>query len=383
MTMTADIAIIGGGMAGASAGYFLAEDASVVLLERESQPGYHTTGRSAALLFEGYGNAVIRAITKAGRPFLENPPEGFAEMPLLSPRGGLLVATEQQGHRLDADAAAAAETGVHVEMLDGGALHAAAPFLRPERIARGLYEPGAVDMDVHGILQGFLRGLRSKGGAIVTDAEVGRLTRNGAVWRVETRAGPVEASIVVNAAGAWADTVAALAGAPSVGLMPKRRTAFTFDPAPGQEIDAWPLTAAVDESWYLKPDAGRLFGSPADETPSEPCDAQPDELDLAIAADRIMTFTTLEIRRFASRWAGLRSFVADKSPVAGYEPTLGGRDGGFFWLAGQGGYGIQTSPGMGRLTAALVTGSGIPDDIPVSPGDLAPDRPALNRRAAE
>lgn len=377
-TVTADIAIIGGGMAGASAAYFLADDAKVLILEREAQPGYHTTGRSAALLFEGYGNAVIRAITKAGRPFLETPPDGFAEAPILSPRGGLMVATEAQLDALADGVREAEATGVHVDVLEGEALARVAPFLRPDLIVRGMHEPGAMDMDVHAMLQGFLRGVRAKGGGVMTDAEVLGLSRAGGVWRIETRSGVVEAPVVINAAGAWADEIGAMAGAQRIGLVPKRRTAFTFDPAPGLEIDPWPLTAAIDESWYVKPDAGRVFGSPADETPSAPCDAQPEEMDLAIAADRIMTFTTLEVRRFASRWAGLRSFVKDKSPVAGFEPSLGGREGGFFWLAGQGGYGIQTAPGMGRLTASLVRGDGIPSDIKVAASELAPDRPGLH-----
>lgn len=372
-SVTTDIAIIGGGMAGASAGYFIADDADVVLLERESQPGYHTTGRSAALLFEGYGNAVIRAITKGGRPFFESPPAGFADAPVLSPRGGLMVATEEQLSLLDDGLADSLATGVHAELIDGDALFEVAPFLRRDVIVRGLFEPGAMDMDVNAMLQGFLRGLRAKGGQVRTNAEVLSLTHDGKVWRIETRSGTVEAKIVVNAAGAWADELAAMAGAAKVGLVPKRRTAFTFDPAPGLDIARWPLTAGADETWYVKPDAGRIFGSPADQTPSAPCDAQPEELDLAVAADRIMTHTTLEIRRFASTWAGLRSFVADKSPVAGFDPKAEG----FFWLAGQGGYGIQTAPGMGRLAASLIRGAGIPADIKVKEADLAAGRPGL------
>lgn len=372
-SVTTDIAIIGGGMAGASAGYFLADDAEVVLLERESQPGYHTTGRSAALLFEGYGNAVIRAITKGGRPFFESPPADFSDAPVLSPRGGLMVATESQLSLLDEGLADSLATGVHSELIDGDALFDVAPFLRRDVIVRGLFEPGAMDMDVNAMLQGFLRGLRAKGGQVQTDAEVMSLTHDGRVWRVETRSATVAAKTVVNAAGAWADEIAVMAGAARVGLVPKRRTAFTFDPAPGLDIARWPLTAGADETWYVKPDAGRMFGSPADQTPSAPCDAQPEELDLAIAADRIMTHTTLEIRRFASTWAGLRSFVADKSPVVGFDP----RAEGFFWLAGQGGYGIQTAPGIGRLAVSLIKGADIPSDIKVAASDLAPDRPGL------
>ena len=373
-TTSTDVLIIGGGMAGASCGYFLADDARVVLLEREEQPGYHTTGRSAALFYESYGNAVIRRITKATRGFLESPPDGFAVAPLLTPRGMLTVATEALVDRLDA--MAGQEAAPRTETLAGDALFALAPFLRRDRIVKGIYEPDAMDIDVNAVLQGFLRGLRAKGGRTVTDAEVQSLTRSGGVWRLQTRAGVFEAPVVVNAAGAWCDAIARLAGVPPVGLLPKRRTAFTFDPPAGADVTAWPGVDLCDESWYVIPNAGRILGSPADETPSEPCDAQPDEYDVAVAVDRIQTDTSFDIRRLASRWAGLRSFVADKSPVVGFDPAADG----FLWLAGQGGYGIQTSAGMGRLSAALAQGRPVPEDMAalgLTAADLAPDRAAL------
>ena len=365
MTTTCDVLIIGGGMAGASCGYFLADDAEVVLLEREEQPGYHTTGRSAALFYESYGNATIRKITKATRSFLETPPDGFAAGPILSPRGMLTVATEDLVGQLDAHAGQ--EGGPRTETVEGDALFALAPFLRRDRIVKGIYETDAMDIDVNALLQGFLRGMRAKGGRTVTD-----------VWRLETRAGSFEAPVVINAAGAWCDAIAAMAGVPKVGLVPKRRTAFTFDPPAGADVARWPGVDLCDESWYVIPNAGRVLGSPADETPSEPCDAQPDEYDVAVAVDRIMTDTTFDIRRLASRWAGLRSFVADKSPVVGFDPTTEG----FLWLAGQGGYGIQTSAGMGRLSASLARGGGIPGDmvaLGLTAADLGPDRPGLRR----
>lgn len=375
MTTTCDALIIGGGMAGASCGYFLADDAEVILLEREEQPGYHTTGRSAALFYESYGNAVIRRITRASRGFLESPPEGFATGPILSPRGMLTVATEALAARLDA--AAGQGGGPRTETVEGDALFALAPFLRRDRIVRGVYEPDAMDIDVNALLQGFLRGMRAKGGRTVVDAEVQSLTRSGPVWRAETRAGRFEAPVVINAAGAWCDALAALAGVPPVGLVPKLRTAFTFDPPAGADIARWPGVDLCDESWYVIPSGGRILGSPADETPSEPCDAQPDEYDVAVAVDRIQTDTTFEIRRLASRWAGLRSFVADKSPVVGFAPQADG----FLWLAGQGGYGIQTSAGMGRLSASLALGRGVPADLAalgLSAADVAPDRAGLS-----
>lgn len=378
-TNAADILIIGGGMAGASAGYFMADDARVVLLERESQPGYHTTGRSAALFFENYGNATIRKLNRATRPFLDNPAEGFTDAPLLAPRGAVAIATEALLPTLEEELAHSPT----MERVEGQALRDLAPFLDHDRIVCGALERDAMDMDVHAILQGFLRGLKAKGGRVVTDAEVTGLTRDGGTWTVETRAGTFAAPVVVNAAGAWCDVVAGMAGAKPVGLVPKRRTAFTFDPLyrDGTSGDPthWPAAVLCDESWYVKPDAGRLMGSPADEIPSPPTDAQPEIEDVAMAIDRILQHTIFDIRRPASTWAGLRSFVADKSPVVGFDPQAEG----FFWLAGQGGYGIQTSAGMGRVSAALALGRDVPADmvaLGLTAAELAPDRPGLNRQ---
>lgn len=373
----ADILIVGGGMAGASAGYFMADDARVILLERESQPGYHTTGRSAALFFENYGNATIRKLNKATRPFLESPPDGFAEAPLMTPRGAVAVATEEL---LDTLAHELAQSP-SMERVDGKTLFEVAPYLDPDRIVAGAYEAGAMDMDVHAILQGFLRGMRAKGGRVVTDAEVMGLTRTDGVWHVETRAGTFSAPIVVNAAGAWCDVVGEMAGAAPVGLIPKRRTAFTFDVTlrDGSTADPsrWAMTDLCDETWYVRPEGGRMMGSPADEIPSQPTDAQPEIEDVAMAIDKIQTDTLFVINRPHSTWAGLRSFVADKSPVVGFAPAAEG----FLWLAGQGGYGIQTSAAMGRFSAALALGRGVPEDmvaLGLTREELAPDRPGLN-----
>lgn len=373
---TADILIIGGGMAGASAGYFMADDARVILLERESQPGYHTTGRSAALFFENYGNATIRKLNKATRPFLKSPPDGFADAPLMTPRGAVAVATEALMGRLDAELAQSPS----MERIEGKALFEIAPYLDPDRIVAGAYEAGAMDMDVHAILQGFLRGMRSKGGRVVTDAEVTGMSRTDGVWTVETRAGNLSAPIVVNAAGAWCDVVGEMAGAAAIGLIPNRRTAFTFDVTlrDGTTADPsrWAMADLCDESWYVRPEGGRMMGSPADEIPSPPTDAQPEIEDVAAAIDRIQTDTLFTIARPHSTWAGLRSFVADKSPVAGFAPEADG----FFWLAGQGGYGIQTSAAMGRFSAALALGRDVPEDmvtLGLTKEELAASRPGL------
>lgn len=373
---TADFVIIGAGIAGASAAYELASDSKVIVLERESQPGYHTTGRSAALYTEVYGNRVIRAITSASRAFFEAPPQGFAEHPLLTPRGTLLIGRGDQ----EASLAMALEEGTRtvdsVSMIGANDVAMKVPFLKPGYAKGAVWEPDARDMDVHAIHQGFLKGLRARGGKVITDAEVLGLSSSGGDWTVETRAGTFRAPVVINAGGAWADVVAKMAGARTVGLVPKRRTAFTFDVPAGTHVEKVPAVIDVDETWYIKPESGRLLGSPADETPSEPCDAQPEELDLAIAIDRIEQAITFGIGRLHSKWAGLRSFVADKTMVAGFAKKTPG----FFWLAGQGGYGIQTCPGMARIAAELARGRAFPQEVAdrgVDASDLSPDRLSL------
>ncbi len=348
----ADVLVIGAGIAGASAAFELAADAEVILLEREARPGVHSTGRSAALFSETYGNAAVRALSRASRVFLATPPDGFCDTPILRPRGALFVAGEGQRPLLEAQAAEEPSAYVH---LTGEEVRARVPILRPETTAAGLYEAGAMDIDVDALHQGFLRGLRRRGGRVVTDAGVTGLQRDAALWVAETAAGAFAAPVAVNAAGAWADQVATLAGLDELGLQPKRRTAALVD-GPDVDFAAWPLVIDAAESWYFKPDAGRLLISPADETNCAPCDAQPEDLDVAIAADRIETATTLQIRRARHRWAGLRTFAPDRTPVCGFDR----RAEGFFWLAGQGGYGIQTSPALARLTAQLVLNSASP-----------------------
>ena len=377
MNKTSDILVIGAGIAGASAAYALSEDADVTILEMEDQPGYHTTGRSAALFTETYGNSVIRRLTSASRPFFTSPPAGFGDHPLLTPRGALFLARADQMAALDAaeaEACASTPPGVApVERLAADDVHRLHGAIRPGYAAGGLLEPAAEDIDVHALHTGFLRGLKARGGRLVTGAMMRRLSRAGGVWTAETKAGDFLAPVVINAAGAWCDEVGALAGAASVGLVPKRRTAFTFDPPDGLDPSPWPATIDVDEQFFFRPDAGRIMGSPADETPTPPCDAQPDEMDLALGAHRIEEATILHVRRLVTKWAGLRSFVADKTPVVGFDDQAEG----FFWLAGQGGYGIQTSPALGRVSAGLINHGTLPDDLiarGLEKSMLAPDR---------
>jgi D-arginine dehydrogenase len=376
MTDRCDVVIIGGGIAGAGAGYELARAGKkVVLLERENQPGYHTTGRSAALFSETYGNAPIRALTVASREFLMNPPPGFASVPILTPRGALHIGNTEQADELDGKYADMRRLVPSVKRLSASETAAMMPVLKPEAVSGGaLSEPDAMDIEVHALHTGLLRGMTAAGGRTVTDAEVIGLTRTGSGdWQVETLKGSFSAPVVVNAAGAWADVIGNLAGVKPIGLQPKRRTAVTFDPPNGIDIHGWPMVIDADEEWYFKPDAGRILLSPCDETDSEPTDAQPDEMDIAIAVDRLETVSTLQVRRLAAKWAGLRSFVDDRTVVCGFDAEKSG----FFWLAAQGGYGIQTSAAMARVAGALAQGGALPQDIAdlgVTEHDLSPSR---------
>lgn len=360
-THTAHYIIIGAGIAGASIAYWLARHGSVVLVEREAQPGYHSTGRSAALYMESYGPPQVRALTCASRAFFDRPPAGFCDHALLTPRGALLFATPGQEQLLDEHEAIVRSVSDNVVRLDAAQTCARVPVLREQDIIGAVYEPDASDIDVHGLHQGFLRGARAAGARVLCDAEVSAITRDetSQVWQVTTTQGVLCAPVVINAAGAWADVVGAMAGARPIGLVPKRRSAFTFAAPMDGDVERWPMFMRVDESFYVKPDAGLLLGSPANADPVAPHDVQAEELDIAIAIDHIQTLTSLQIRRPAHVWAGLRSFVADGSFVGGYDAQVPG----FFWAAAQGGYGIQSAPAAGETYAALVRGQPVPAHI--------------------
>ena len=365
-----DIIVIGAGIAGASVAAHLAETRSVLLLEREERPGYHSTGRSAALFTEIYGSAPIRALTRASRKFLFEPPPGFAQGPLTRPRGCMHIATAAQLEALGRFRAAP-DIARATRALDPAAARSLCPVLREDYVAGAVYEPDSSDIDVAALHQGYLRLFRSRDGRLVTSAEVSALSRTGNSWSVRAGGETYVAPLLVNAAGAWADSVAALAGIAPIGLEPRRRTAVLVDPPPGVVVTAWPFVSDIEEQFYFKPEAGSLFLSPADETPSAPADAQPDEWDVATAVERIETATTLRIDRLKARWAGLRTFAADRVPVVGF-----GSVPGFFWLAGQGGYGIQTSPALARAAAALALGLPLPAELVACGVEAAPMSPA-------
>lgn len=354
-----DFVVVGGGIAGASCAFELASRHKVLVLEAEQQPGYHSTGRSAAFYTKSYGNAIIRALTAGGESFFETPPVGFSDHPLLTPRGALHIARRDQNEALRVLYDNVKPLIDDVLVSDGAFARQKVPQLRDDYVDACLWEPDAREIDVHALLNGFIRGTKAKGGQWLNNARVRALKGSRGAWEVHSEAGTFRSTGLVNAAGAWADEIGALAGAEKIGLAPKRRSACLFTPPPGLDISGWPAVIDVDETFYFKPDAGKVLLSPADETPFPPSDAYPDDIDIAIAVDRLEAATHLTVQRIDHAWAGLRSFVADRTLVVGFDSTLEG----FFWLAGQGGYGIQTAPAVARCVAALATGHEIPADL--------------------
>lgn len=369
-----DVIVIGAGIAGLGIAAQLGPGLRVVVLEQEAQPGYHTTGRSAAVFSESYGGSTVRLLSRGSRHFFMQPPAGFANDALLTPRGFLFVAREDQRESLEA-LACLPDMRHAATRMSGLQACERMPLLRPDYVADALLDEGASDIDVHALHQGYAAMLRANRGQLLCNARVAGIERQLGHWRVTSAMGCFEAPLLVNAAGAWADELASLAGIRRIGLQPLRRTAALVDVPHRDGMGRWPLTIDINEEFYFKPDAGRLLISPGDETPSTPCDAVPDEMDLAVAVDRIERATTLDVRRMHSRWAGLRSFVADRTPVAGFAPDAPG----FFWLAGQGGYGIQTAPALSRFAASQLLGGPVPADLidlgvtgaALSPGRLA------------
>lgn len=372
---TVDAVVIGAGIAGASAAWHLAEHATVAIIEQEDQPGVHATGRSAALFTETFGPAPVRALVSAGRAFLSSPPPGFADGPLLSDRGVLWTARPGDEGLLDAKERDAVESGVEATRIDARRCRHLVSVLRTDLIAAGLHEPGAMAIDVDALLQGYLRGSRDRGAALHLGTGVDGIKPHRGRWRVAAGDRCWDCQVVVNAAGAWCDRVAALAGAAPLGLQPLRRSVFVFPPPPGLDIAAWPLVSDIGGRFYFEPSGGLILASPADEIPDEPRDARPEEIDIAKGVSEIKEATELQVRGVRRTWAGLRTFAPDGVPVAGFDPDCPG----FFWLAGQGGYGIKTAPALSQLTAALVTGQTPPPEPTPSRGPIDPAELSVQR----
>ncbi len=348
-TQEFDIVIIGAGIVGASVGAALAAERRVAVLEAEEVAGYHSTGRSAALWILNYGPPDVRVLTGASRDFFANPPQGFVDTPLMRRRAVLFLAPEDQLAQLRQMLA----EGQGLRELTIDQARALVPAVRPEYPVAAAIEDDAFDIDVAALHQGFLRQLRRRGGEIALRNRAGRIEFRGGKWEAHTSAGAIfRAPIVVNAAGAWGDEVARISGVKPIGLTPCRRTGVILDPAPW-DVENWPSVNDVAHLWYSRPEARtKLMISPADETPMDPCDVQPDELDVAIAVDRMQQALDIEVRRVERSWSGLRSFTPDRNLAIGFEPGVEG----FFWCIGQGGYGIQTSPAAGRLVADMILG---------------------------
>lgn len=372
----ADYLVIGAGIAGASTGYWLSAHGRVVVLEREAQPGYHSTGRSAAHYTVAYGTPQVRALTAASRAFFDNPPAGFCEHPLLSPRPEMVVDFSDDPEELRRQYESGKALVPQMRLLDAEQACSIVPVLRRDKVFGATYDPTGADIDTDALHQGYLRGIRRNQGQVLCNHEALEIRRVDGAWEVRCDAGSYRAAVLVNAAGAWCDAIAGLAGVRPLGLQPKRRSAFIFAPPPGIDCHDWPMLVSLDESFYLKPDAGMLLGSPANADPVEAHDVQPEQLDIATGMYLIEEATTLTIRRPEHTWAGLRSFVADGDLVAGYAANAEG----FFWVAAQGGYGIQTSAAMGEASAALIRHQPLPahlrehglDEAMLSPRRLSP-----------
>jgi D-arginine dehydrogenase len=364
--LEADIVVIGAGIAGAGAAADLARDFRVLVVEKEERPGHHSTGRSAAIFIQNYGNAVIRALNRASAPLFRNPDPDLFPYPLLSPRGWLSVA---DAGGLDHHAALMAESEDLREISAEEAV-AIVPILRKEAIAVAAYEPDARDIDVAALHQGWLKAAKAAGARLVTDKNVVSGEHVDGQWILETRDCRIKAPVVINAAGAWADHVAKSLGVSPIGLQPLRRSMAVLPGPEGLDFRQWPLFADAQETWYAKPDGGRLFVSPADEDPVEPHDAFADDMVLAEGLYRFEQAVTMPVTHVERSWAGLRTFAPDRTPVAGFDAAAPG----FFWLAGQGGYGIQTSPALSRLAGQLIRRASLPADMQAIVPALSPDR---------
>jgi D-arginine dehydrogenase len=369
MAETFDIIVIGAGIAGSSIAAHLAETKRVLILEMEDRPGFHTTGRSAATFEPNYGPPPMLAFTRASSTFFANPPQGFADGPLLNPRASLFF--EAEGQKKFTEGLLASGSGL--EELSEAQARKLFPVLRKGYAKRTFLDPHTGDLDVDLLHRGYLKLFKTRGGQLLNSAAAETILRPGHVWEVISPQGIFETEILVNAAGAWGDSVAAKAGVKPVGLQPKRRSigVIPVDGIPG--VSAFPLVTDVGETWYAKPQSGKMIVSSADATPVDPHDAYADDMAIAEGIERLLNATTIEVNHLDHSWGGLRTFAPDGSPVIGFDPHTEG----FFWLVGQGGYGIQSAPALSRTAAAMVLGEKPPQDVMdagLALADIAPKR---------
>jgi D-arginine dehydrogenase len=354
MVQTFDIIVIGAGIAGASVAAHLAEHRTVAILDMEDRAGYHTTSRSASSYEPNYGPKPILALTRASKEFFLAPPDGFTDAPIFTKRGSLVL--EPKGQENEAQNFLA--KAVDIEELSEAEARAMVPILREGYATRGFLEAGTGALDVDLLHRGYLKLFKQRGGVLKLEAGASKITKTGGTWRIETPQGEFTAKLIINAAGAWGDVVAALAGVAPVGLIPKRRSIGVIA-VPDNDVMKWPFMVDCAESWYAVPQSGKLLVSSADATPVEPHDAYADDEAIAIGVDRLMQATTLDVQRLEHSWGGLRTFSPDTAPVVGFDPSTDG----FFWLVGQGGYGIQSSPALSRTAAAMVLKQDVPEDV--------------------
>lgn len=374
--MDKSVVIIGGGMAGVSAAYFLSELVTVVLLEAEQFIGTHSSGRSAEQFTIGIAAETMRRMGEASREFFTTPPAGFCSEPLVSPRGCLTVGRIDQHEALDKVYNRIISVGARARYVDREEALTLFPMLRSEGFDKGVYEPDSMDIDSNLLLQSYSRGAKARGAKILTRAKVSGIEKRSDGWIVMTAQENFECDMVLNAAGAWVDEIAKIAGVTPIGITPCRRSAFTFNGPEHMDASGWPHVCNVDYKWYVQPAGEGMIGSLAETVPVPPGDAYPEDIDIAQAVYNIEQDTCLKIGKPLSAWAGLRNFVADKNPVCG---SRSGEE-GFFWLAGQGGCGILTSPAMGQAAAALMLGKELPvtqRELGIKPEDLAPDRASI------
>jgi len=349
-----DFIVIGAGIAGASVAAHLAAKAQVALLEMEERPGYHTTGRSAAAYEPNFSPRPFVPLIRSGLDFFKNPPTDFADRPIFTPRQSLFLQAEGQEEE-----ARHLEASAHLRAISENEIIALVPAIRRGYAMRGFLDEGTGDLDVHLLHSGYLKWFRQRGGKLLCNSGAREIAKMNGTWQVTTAAGTFTAPVVIDAAGAWGDKVAELAGAAPVGLTPMRRSIGVVPVEGFAGLMDWPFMIDCAETWYAKPQSGKLIVSSVEETPVAPHDAWADDEAVAMGIERLMNATTIEVTRLEHTWGGLRTFAPDKFPVCGFDPAAEG----FFWLVGQGGNGIQSSWGLSRVAAALALREAVPEDV--------------------